>query len=265
MTFILGIAQTCHPVDGDVVALVRAYARKAKAAGAQLLVFPESLMSVYEKEREAFVNESQPVDGPFPAAMNAIAREEGLWLVYTMNERADNGGLPFNTAIITDDMGTVRGIYRKTHLFDTDFTQESSRMQASDALFQPIDTPFGRLGLAICYDLRFPEVARVEALDGCQVMIYPAAWADGKVKAHQWRTLLAARAIENGMFVVGVSRADAGYIGQSCVVDPRGTIIAQAGPDEQLLTCTIDTDLIAQVRAINPTLDHRRPALYGTR
>lgn len=93
-------------------------------------------------------------------------------------------------------------------------------------------------------------------------MLYPAAWVDGKLKAQQWKTLLAARALENGMFVAGISRADKGYIGQSCVVDPRGIIVAQAGPDEQFLTCTIDTELIAQVRAVNPTLAHRRHELY---
>ncbi len=287
MNVTLGLAQTCHPVDGDVIALVRSYAQKAKEAGVDLLVFPESLMSAYEKEREAFINESQPMDGPFVADVLSVARETGLWIIFTMNERAPQAScdtstatnneatadsncattgnaLPYNTVLIADNAGTLRGFYRKTHLFDTDFTQESSRMQAGDQLFVPIETPFGKLGLAICYDLRFPEVARAAALQGCDIMFYPAAWVDGKLKAQQWKTLLAARALENGIFVCGVSRADKGYIGQSCVVDPQGTIIAQAGPDEQLLTCTIDTSLIERVRAGMPSLEHRRPALYGS-
>lgn len=170
---------------------------------------------------------------------------------------------PFNTAVLVDSMGKKRGVYRKTHLFDTDFTRESDRMTAGDRLFEPVCTPFGRIGLAICYDLRFPEVARYEALAGCDVLIVPAAWVDGPAKAAQWKTLLAARAIENQMFVAGVSRADAGYVGQSCVFGPMGASLAEGGREEELVVARISLDELESVRKSMPVLTHRRPELYG--
>ena len=261
MRFTIGLAQTCHPADGDVPALVDAYAARAAERGADMIVFPESLMSRYEKERAAFLAESQPLDGPFTQAIDAIAAKRGLWIAYTMNE-ANPEGLPFNTAIISDDQGKRRGIYRKVHLFDSATTQESERMAAGDLLFAPIEAPFARIGLGICYDLRFPELARAAALAGCEVMLYPAAWVDGPGKARQWKALLAARAIENGMFAVGVCRADEGYVGCSCAVAPDGEALAQADAAEQLLTCEIDTDACARMRAAIPVLQHRRPEIY---
>ena len=162
MQVTIGLAQTKHPEDGDVIALVERFAAEARSRGVDMLVFPESLMSRYEKEAEAFVREAEPVDGAFATALDRVAARYGLWMVYTLNERNPKDN-PFNTAIIVDSTGTKRGIYRKIHLFDTDFTHESDRMSAGRALFDPIDTPFGKIGLAICYDLRFPEQARAAA------------------------------------------------------------------------------------------------------
>lgn len=244
------------------MALVERFAACAKDRGVDLLVFPESLMSRYEQSTEAFCREAEPVDGPFSRAVDAIAARYGLWIVYTLNELNPSGGKPYNTAIVVDDSGVKRGIYRKIHLFDTDFTHESDRMSAGDELFEPIETPFGRLGLGICYDLRFPELARAAALAGCDVLVYPAAWVAGNTKAEQWHTLLAARAIENEMFVAGVSRADEGYIGQSAVADPRGILIAQVGVGEELLTCTIDVSVRSEVYERMPVFAHRRTDIY---
>lgn len=262
MQTVIGLAQTNHPADGDAIALVERFVAQAKDRGVALLVFPESLMSRYEKSIEAFCREAETPDGPFSRAIDAIAARFGLWIIYTMNELNPTGGKPFNTAVIVDDTGRKRGIYRKIHLFDTDFTHESDRMSAGDALFEPIETPFGKLGLGICYDLRFPELARAAALQGCDILVYPAAWVAGNTKAEQWRTLIAARAIENEMFVVGVSRADAGYIGQSAVADPRGILIAQGGVDEELITCTIDVAARKEVYERMPVFAHRRTDVY---
>ena len=261
MEFTVAIAQTCHPADGDVVALVERFAREAKAAGADLLVFPESLMSRYEAEFGDFLAQSEPVGGPFAQAIDAIAAKNGLWIVYTMNE-LNPDGLPYNTSIVTDDAGVRRGFYRKVHLFDSATTHESERMAASDALFSPIDTPFGKLGMAICYDLRFPEVARAAALEGCDIMVYPAAWVAGPGKVVQWETLLRARAIENEMFVVGACRADEGYVGHSLVAGPDGVVHANGGEGEELLVAQLDTADLDRVRAAIPVMEHRRPEAY---
>lgn len=264
MSFVLGLAQCCHPaVAGTtaVLGMAEDWCKRAQQQGVQVLVFPESLMTRYEEGLAAFHDAAQPLDGPFCSAMDALAAKYGLWLVYTANERNDAGN-PFNTAVLVGSDGVKRGVYRKVHLFDTDFTRESDRMAPGSCLFEPVDTPFGRIGLSICYDLRFPEVARFAALRGCQVLINPAAWVDGPLKAQQWRTLLSARAIENEIFVAGVSRDDSGYIGRSVVFGPDGVAIAEGGAAEELVVATVDLSAIDEVRSRMPVLQHRRPQLY---
>lgn len=264
MEFTIGLAQCCHPVDGSIEAVVasaRVWCEQARGRGVDLLVFPEALMARFEGDCDAYIAAAQTLDGSFCRAMDALAREHGLWIVYTVNEK-NPAGNPFNTAVITDAQGVQRGVYRKVHLFDSATTCESDRMAAGDRLFDPVDTPFGRVGLAICYDLRFPEVARRAALAGCEVLVIPAAWVDGRLKAEQWKTLLAARAIENELFVAGVSRVDKGCVGQSAVFAPDGVMVAHAGDQETLLTARIDTAQIERVRAAIPVFEHRRQELY---
>lgn len=261
MAFLLGLAQAKHPEDGNVVGMVDRWAAQAKSEGVDLLVFPESLMTRYEAELGDFLSAAEPTNGSFASALDAIAAKYGLWIIYTMNE-LNPDGKPFNTIICTDADGIQRGKYRKVHLFDTDFTHESDRMGKGDALVAPIETPFGRIGMAICYDLRFPEVARFAALRGCDLLVYAAAWVDGPLKAHHWKTLITARAIENECFVAGLSRPDKGYIGRSIVASPLGETVAEAGPEECLLVAEIDPSAMVPVRANMPVFEHRRPQLY---
>jgi predicted amidohydrolase len=229
-----------------------------------LLVFPEALMTKFEGSIEQFVVQAQPSDGPFAQAIDSLAADNNLWIAYTVNERNPNGGLPFNTAIITDAEGHQRARYRKVHLFDAQGYRESDRMTAGNELMTPLDTPFACLGLGICYDLRFPEVALGAAQAGAQIMLYPAAWVDGPYKVEQWETLLRARAIENGLFVAGVCSADPNRIGHSCVFAPDGALLA-LGADraEDLVICDIDLSIIERVRSTTPSLEHRRPELYA--
>lgn len=105
-------------------------------------------------------------------------------------------------------------------------------------------------------------MARFAATHGCQLLINPAAWVDGRLKAEQWRTLLSARAIENEIFVAGLSRVDKGYIGQSAVFGPDGVMLASGSVREELVAARIDLSAIDGVRAAMPVLEHRRPELY---
>jgi predicted amidohydrolase len=263
MTFTIGLAQCKHPANDDVVADARRWAEQAHAACVDLLVFPEAFMTKFDGSLERFIQQAQPANGPFSQAIDALAAEYSLWIAYTINERAPDGGLPYNTAVISDDAGMQQARYRKVHLFDAQGHRESDRMSAGDALMAPVRAPFATIGLGICYDLRFPEVALHAALDGAQLMIYPSAWVDGPGKIMQWKTLLAARAIENGMFVAGVCSADANRIGHSCVFAPDGTLLAEADADAELLTCEIDLDEVSRVRAATPSLTHRRNDCYS--
>lgn len=261
--FKLALAQMAHPEDGDVVTAVRTWARRAQEKGAQLLVFPECLMTPFEKTPAEFATSAQPVDGAFSQAMGEIARSNKLWMVFTLNERNPLGGAPYNTAAIIDSDGILRGSYRKTHLYAAHGLDEHEKMSSGDTLFTPIETPFCTLGLGICYDLRFPESARIAALSGCEVLLYPAAWVSGPCKTRHWNTLLAARAIENELFVAGCCRPDRNCVGHSQVVNPLGEVIAQAGEGEQLVVANIELEQMRKAREGMPCLQHRRPSLYG--
>ena len=279
MGFRLGLAQCCHPSDGDVVAMADKWACRASDAGVDFLVFPESLMTPFELSDADFAEEAQAIDGPFCTAMDALAAKYGLWMAYTVNERSgapacsdvpSGVSRPYNTAVIVGSDGVKRSVYRKVHLFDTDFVRESDKITPGSELVAPVQAPFGSIGVAICYDLRFPELARAAASAGCQVLVYASAWVDGPRKVDQWRTLLAARAIENEMYVAGLSRCDRGfgqtrrdYAGNSCIFGPLGEEVASArGIEEELLVADIDPAALDAARAAMPALDHRRVDLY---
>ena len=259
---VVGVAQCQHPADGNVVALVERFAERARGRGADLLVFPENLMTPYELPAEEFCARAQTLEGPFCRAVDDVARRFGLWLIYTANE-ANPHGRPFNTAVVTDSSGRQRGSYRKVHLFDVGRYRESDKTAAGSGPFAPIATPAGMVGLGVCYDLRFPEPARTLALAGAQVLVFPSAWVDGPGKLRHWETLLAARAIENEVFTVGCCRCDRGYLGQSRIYGPTGECLAAGGDGEELLCAPLDLSQVEQARHAIPVLAHRRPDLYG--
>lgn len=221
--------------------LVREFAKKATAQHVDLLVFPEFLMTPLGQTPDEFRQAAQPLEGPFVQEVRSIAADCGMWIMFTMNERNDAApkAKPLNTAVVVDANGDIRGAYSKNHLFDLNPLKESDYMAPGTSLLAPIEAPFAKFSTGICYDLRFPEIADTAAAAGCNLMLYPAGWADGPSKADQWRALLAQRARETGMHVAGVSLAGTGYIGQSCVFSPDGTQIAGAGSGEELLVCEI--------------------------
>lgn len=263
MPFTLGIAQASHHVGEDALSLIRGSVRIAADSGCRMLVFPESLMGPWDARAGRYVHTPEPLDGPFCQSVDALAREFGMWIVYTTEEeRPEDPGHPYNTAVVVDDTGIQRGSYRKIHLFDAGEQCESDRMAPGDRPPLVVETPFCTLGVGICYDLRFPEVARSLVLRGADLIVFPSSWVAGPHKVEQWRTLLAARAIENECFVAGVDHTGDGRIGSSCVVDPQGTTIASAGTEELLLTCLVDLDDVTRARKAMPVLEHRRPELY---
>ncbi len=238
MEYVLGLAQVVHPAKDDTVSVMEGYMEKAHAQDVDIIVFPEGMMCHYDEVAHRFTRDPEPIDGSFASAICQLARKFNMWCVFTMIEKSEQTR-PYNTAVVADNQGIVRAKYRKMHLFNSDFTRESDRILAGSENLTPIATPFGKLGLAICHDLRFPEQARAAYEAGCDLFLYPAAWYDGKTKALQWETLLGARAIENKMTVAGICCAGDDFVGQSCVFAPNGIALAQAGPEECLLTCRI--------------------------
>ena len=240
------------------------YTKKARQAGACLAVFPEYFMLSNLIFPEDYVNQSQTIPGPFVDAMAALAVRYNLWILFGMNERAvTNPKKSYNTLVLLDDRGNIQGTYRKTHLFDAFHWKESDSTLPGDGFFVPVQTPFGILGLGTCYDLRFPELARYEALHKAEILIYPAAWVKGNLKDIQWKFLLAARAIENGIYVMGCSQYTKDtYLGQSCAFDPFGQILAEGSNKEEMLLVATAAEHAKEAQKIIPALATRRRDLY---
>ena len=235
----------------------------AAQEGAMLVCLPEMWTTGFQWGRyEDLVGQS----GTVIQEVAGIARQYKVWINGSVLDR-DERGHRANTSILWDPAGNLQGVYRKTHLFT--LIDEQQFLAPGDRLVA-VDLPWGRTGLAICYDLRFPELFRTYALRGVILQLLPAAWPHPRLD--HWRTLVRARAIENQMFMVAVNQAgnesvpdlsQITYCGHSAIIDPWGKIIAEAGEDEQVLTATIDIDEASRVRQKMTVLSDRRPDLYG--
>ncbi len=258
MSDLIALAQCASGDDiSENLRTAEDYMKSAGDAGASMIVFPEYMMIRYSQDRKRYVSAAQPLDGPFVTRMGELSKKYRLWSVFGMNECSDNTDTQksYNTLVVLDCDGDIRGCYRKIHLFDAFSWKESDVTIAGKDVFVPIDTPVGVLGLGTCYDLRFPALARWQARQGAQIFIYPSAWVKGSQKDVHWKTLLCARAIENGMFVLGCSQYTSDiYLGQSCAFDPMGRLIAAGGSREELILVPVDKNKSTQTRKRIPTL-----------
>ena len=265
MSFRMGLACTGFPADGNCRAQLSAVVERAADSGCRLVVFPENHMCPKELTAQELRDVAEPLDGPFMAHVRTEAARLSLTLVVNLVER--NGrGAPSDTVVVVSDAGEILGLYRKCHLYDAHGVRESDRMQRGDALFEPVRTPVCTLGVGICYDLRFPEVARIQALRGADVLVFPAAWHKGPEKREHWECLLRARAIENEVFCCGCCHGGERYVGSALVADPLGRVV-EGGPEDgspsPVVVCDLDLGLVHAARDAMPVLSHRRPTLYG--
>lgn len=168
----------------------------------------------------------------------------------------------YNTVVMVNNKGEIVQTYRKTHLYDAFGYKESNEYKAGDKFFEPVDTPFGKLGLFVCYEVRFPEVARYQKAKGAEIVIMPTAWFKGDLKSHQFRTLITSRALENTFFVFACDQCGGTAMGESVAVDPMGVAFAAGNEREELIPVYVDTDRIKEVESKLPSFKDRRPALY---
>ena len=245
-----------------------ALADAAAAAGARLVALPEYLQ--FRGTDDGFRASARPIPGPHTDPFAGVARRRGAWiLVGSTAESGLDPERPYNTSALIAPDGTVAATYRKVHLFDVDIDQgpadtESARVTPGDRLVCA-DVDGVRIGLSVCYDLRFPELYRSLALAGASILTVPSAFTERTGRDH-WEVLLRARAIENGAFVLAPSQiggppGQPAY-GRSMVVDPWGTVIAQAPDTVTVVHADLDLDRVAQVRRGIPALANRRPDLY---
>ena len=231
---------------------------EAARRGARLVLFPEYSSYFVDPLDASLVAHAEDLDGPFVAALVALAAEHGIHLVAGLIERADDPGRVRNTVVAVDG-GGVRAVSRKLHLYDAFGQRESDWVEPGQiAEPQTFDCDGMRFALMTCYDLRFPELARVLADAGADVVLVPAEWVRGPLKEHHWRTLLHARAIENTLFVAAADHPPPLGVGLSMVVDPQGVEVAALGTGTGVAVAHLDRDAVGRVRRINPALALRR-------
>jgi predicted amidohydrolase len=273
---ILVAAVQLHSRDDKAANIAAAEAAITQAAerGARLVVLPE--LWTYLGPAEGNRPNAESIPGPVSDLLGALAQRYGLVLhggsIFELPAGSSGDAHPFNTALLFGPDGQLVTTYRKLHLFDAtpDETAEPYRESASVSAGSEIVTAEIeglRLGLATCYDLRFPELFRALARKGAQVFLLPAAFTLETGRDH-WEPLIRARAIENGCFFIAADNFGSFpphrmTYGHSMIVDPWGTVLAQA-PDEPTVVVTeIDLDRVADVRRRIPSLAHRRADVFG--
>ena len=239
----------------------------AAAAGARLIVLPEKWPFIHGPRTS---EGAEALDGPAITAAAGWARDlDVAILAGSVIERAD-GGRVHNTSVLIAPDGEATGTYRKLHMFDVDVGGVSYRESAATAAGDEIvvASVLGHaVGMSVCYDLRFPELYRRLTLLGAEIVVIPSAFTQTTGRDH-WETLVRARAIENQVFVIAagqVGRHADGTVshGHSMIVDPWGTVLAEAPEGEGTAVATLDFALMADVRARLPALTHRREDVYG--
>lgn len=221
-------------------------------------IAPEAVMHDFGPPDLALGPVAQQLDGPFVTSLSKLATERGAAFVAGMFEVSNDPERPYNTLVMVDAGGELAATYRKTHLYDSFGYQESDRLRQGEPVPVVADVSGTTVGLMTCYDLRFPEHARALVDAGADVLAVPAAWVRGPLKEGHWETLLRARAIENTVFVAAAAQCGRTYCGRTMLIDPLGVPVAGLGEAEGATTGTVSLDRIAEVRATNPALTHRR-------
>lgn len=256
----------------------------AASKGAQLVLLPELLTSLYFCQTEDTNNFdlAEPIPGPTSERLSKLAKEHGLVIVGSIFERRA-AGIYHNTAVVLDSDGSLAGTYRKMHIPDDPGYHEKFYFTPGDQGFRPIQTSLGKLGVLVCWDQWYPEAARLMALNGAELLLYPTAigWdsrdddAEKNRQLDSWITVQRSHAIANGMPVLSCNRigheADPSnqsdgiqFWGNSFIAGPQGEIIDKAGESEtKILLAEVDLAKAEDVRRIWPFFRDRRIDEYG--
>jgi len=243
-------------------------AEDAAKSGAKLIVLPENFAFIGKRDKDLLNLKESAQGGPLQDFLSSLAKRLKIWIVGgTIPIEADDATKVYASCLVYNDKGKKVARYDKIHLFDVHLTEtdehyaESAVIEAGDKLVV-IDTPFGKLGLAICYDLRFPELFRLLLNRGAEIIAIPASFTALTGKAH-WETLVRARAIENLCYVIAA--AQGGYHisgrethGKSLIADPWGTVIAKVPRGSAHIVSSLDMDFLKATRRNFPCIEHRR-------
>ena len=258
MSFIQAAAIQFNVRQGDVDAnmeYIREALYRVAGQGTDLVVLPEMWSSGF-----AYKNLNELARRSAGILKELLELSEQFKLVIVGSIPEPNGDKVFNTVYVVDN-GSLAGVYRKIHLFS--LLGEDRAFSGGDSWLLA-DTSIGKVGVIICYDLRFPELSRRLALEGAQVICVPAQWP--KPRQEHWRTLLRARAIENQLFVVAsnacgvIGKLD--FFGMSMIIDPKGDLLGEAGEGEEEIYASLDIKTMKEWRAQIPCFKDRKPEFY---
>jgi len=277
-TLTVALIQHACPVNDTKAAnfeRARALIEDAAKRGAQLAITQELFTTAYFPQREDGdqFDLAEPIPGPTTDALSELARQNQIHISASLFEKRA-AGVYHNTSVMIDAAGQLLGRYRKMHIPDDPGFYEKYYFTPGDLGFTVLPTRYAPAGLLICWDQWFPEPARLSAMQGAELLLYPSAigWveADGAEEQTQqraaWRTMHQAHAIANGVYVAAINRVGRegaiDFWGGSLIADPAGRIIAEAGADEQVLFAELDLSRIERTRRGWPFLRDRRVDAY---
>lgn len=270
---IIGVCQLTCTVDKDKnFQISRSLIEKAKNKGAKVIFLPEAVDYIGESKQQS-IDMAEDLNDITISKYQDLAKQLGVWIsVGGFHQKVKDEKRVLNTHVMIDNTGEIKSTYNKTHLFDLDIPGkvrlcESDYTVPGDTMVSPVETPVGKVGLSICYDLRFPEMSTALAKEGADILTYPSAFTVPTGMAH-WEVLLRSRAIETQCYVVAAAQTGKHNekrqsYGHAMVVDPWGTVIAQCREGTDVCVAEIDLSYLKSVRANMPVWSHRRPDLYG--
>ena len=243
----------------------RDYIKEAHYKKAQIVCFPEFQMGFSPSDQKPIelsgISETV-VTGNFVKSLGQCAKENGIEIISTIYEKARTKNKVFDSAVAIRRDGVVMARYRKIHLYDALGFRESDKFLAGNNIGKPFQFAAAKIGLMICYDIRFPEMSRILSVQGAEFLVIPSAWVHGIMKEEHWQTFLKARAIENGVYVIAPDQIGNIYTGRSMIVDPFGTVLLDMGNKEGMEVVELDKSDIMKVRGKLPLLKNRRTDVY---
>lgn len=244
------------------------FIREAAKKKSNLICFPEFQMAYSPVSQSA--NQLSEIaesvnDGNFITTLRKAAKVNKISIISTIYEKSNSGfnNRVYDTVVLIDSKGEISSVYRKLHLYDALGFKESDKMMAGNMIEKPVKTSVGNIGLMICYDIRFPEMSRILTVKGANVLVSPSAWVHGVMKEEHWQTLLKARAIENGLYIIAPDQVGNIFSGRSMAVDPFGVVLLDMGNREGMEVVELDKSRVQKVRELLPLLKNRRTDVYG--
>lgn len=243
------------------------YIEKAAKKKADIIAFPEYMMFYTpSSQKPSEVAElAETIDGNFVNEISKVAKKNHIQVIGTLYEKSKNiRNKVYDTAFLMNEQGKILSKYRKIHLYDALGFKESKKMISGSMIPKPTKSKIGKIGMLICYDLRFPEISRVLTLSGSEILVIPSAWVQGEAKEEHWLALNKTRAIENGCYVIAPDQVGNIYCGRSLVVDPYGRIIIDMKKKQGMGIVDISLSNLKKIRQDLPLLKNRRTDIYSS-